>query len=257
MPEITPETMAAARAALGVPIECIPRSVAIIMDGNGRWAKARGLPRSAGHAAGAEVVRGIVTEAAHIGLEALTLYSFSIENWQRPREEVNALMALYARYLAKNRPTMSDHNIRFRHVGRRCGLPDPVLREIDESDRATAHCTGMVLCLALNYGSRGEITDAIRRIARRVAAGQLHPEGIDDQTLSDELDTAGLRDPDLLIRTSGEMRVSNFLLWQLSYAEFYVTEAYWPDFTQEEFRQALRSYAGRSRRFGKVEDAGA
>jgi undecaprenyl diphosphate synthase len=183
----------------------------------------------------------------------LSLYSFSLDNWQRPREEVDALMGLYARYLARERPTMSDHNIRFRHVGRRDGLPASVLREIDESARATAGCTGMYLCLALNYGSRAEIADAVRRIARRVADGQLRPDDIDDALISQSLDTRGVSDPDLLIRTSGELRVSNFLLWQLSYAEFYVTQTYWPDFTEEDFRVALRAYAARSRRFGRVD----
>jgi undecaprenyl diphosphate synthase len=254
MPGVTPETMAAAQARLGLPLDCIPRSVAIIMDGNGRWARQRGLPRTAGHAAGAEVVRKIVTEAAHIGLGALALYSFSLENWNRPPEEVQALMGLYAAYLARERPTMSDHNIRFRHVGRREGLPASVLEEIDESTRATSTCTGMYLCLALNYGSRAEISDAVRRIARRVAAGELAPDAIDDQVISDMLDTRGVPDPDLLIRTSGELRISNFLLWQLSYAEFYVTQTYWPDFSEEEFRIALRAFAARSRRFGGVNE---
>lgn len=255
MSRVTPQTTAAAHAKLGISVEHIPRSVAIILDGNGRWAHQRGLPRTAGHAAGAEVVRKIVTEAAHLGIEALTLYSFSIENWHRPAEEVAALMSLYARYLARERQTMSEHNIRFRHIGRRAGLPDSVLHEIDESTQATADCTGMYLCLALNYGSRVEMTDAIRNIARSVAQGKLAPDDVDEDLISRSLDTHGVPDPDLLIRTSGELRISNFLLWQLSYAEFYVTDLYWPDFTEEEFHKALRDYAGRKRRFGGLEAA--
>ncbi len=253
MSRVTPQTTAAAHARLGLSVEHIPRSVAIILDGNGRWARQRGLPRTAGHAAGAEVVRRIVTEAAHIGLDALTLYSFSIENWHRPAEEVAALMSLYARYLARERQTMSEHNIRFRHIGRRTGLPDGVLREIDSSTEATAACTGMYLCLALNYAARVEMTDAIRNIARSVAQGKLAPDDVDEDLISRSLDTHGVPDPDLLIRTSGELRISNFLLWQLSYAEFYVTDLYWPDFTEEELHKALRDYAGRKRRFGGLE----
>jgi len=256
MNRVTPETIAAAQARLGLPADRIPRSVAIILDGNGRWARQRGMPRTAGHAAGAEVVRRIVTEAAHLGLSALTLYSFSIENWHRPAEEVSALMSLYARYLARERQTMADHNIRFRHIGRRAGLPDSVLREIDASTEATRQKTGMYLCLALNYGSRVEMTDAIRRIARSIAQGKLTPDDVNEELFSQSLDTHDVPDPDLLIRTSGEMRVSNFLLWQLSYAEFYVTDLYWPDFTEEEFHKALRDFAGRHRRFGGL-DAGA
>jgi undecaprenyl diphosphate synthase len=254
MAPVSPESKAAARERLGLTRESLPRSVAIIMDGNGRWARRRGLPRTAGHAAGAEVVRDIVTEAVRLDLEALTLYSFSLDNWQRPKEEVEALMELYAMYLAKERPTMAEHDIRFRHVGRRAGLPDSVLRELDECSRATAGCTGMFLCLALNYGSRAEITDAVRRIARRIAAGELRPDDVNDRLLSQALDTRGVPDPDLLIRTSGELRLSNFLLWQLSYAEFYVTGVYWPDFTVEELYKALRSYAARSRRFGAIDE---
>lgn len=253
MSRVTPETTAAAQAKLGLPIDRIPKSVAIILDGNGRWARQRNLPRTAGHAAGAEVVRRIVTEAAHLGLGSLALYSFSIENWNRPAEEVAALMSLYARYLARERKTMADHNIRFRHIGRREGLPDSVLREIDASTEATRQNTGMYLCLALNYGSRVEMTDAIRRIAKSVAEGKLTPDDINEDLFSQSLDTRDVPDPDLLIRTSGELRISNFLLWQLSYAEFYVTDLYWPDFNEEELHKALRDFAGRNRRFGRLE----
>ncbi len=253
MADISPSAVQAARRELGVPDDTIPRSVAIIMDGNGRWARRRNLPRTAGHAAGAEVVRRIVTEAARLGLDALTLYSFSIENWRRPREEVEALMHLYAEYLVRERTTVMDHNIRLRHLGRRAGLPESVLRELDESLRVSASNTGMYLCLALNYGSRVELTDAVRSIVRDVQAGRLSAEQVNEQAISARLDTAGVPDPDLLIRTSGEMRVSNYLLWQISYAEFVVTDALWPDFDETEFRKALVAYAHRHRRFGGLD----
>jgi undecaprenyl diphosphate synthase len=252
MADISPPAIAEARAALGIAPERLPRSVAIIMDGNGRWARRQGLPRSAGHRAGAAVVERLVTEAAGLGLDALTLYSFSIENWRRPAEEVDSLMHLYAEYLVSQRPNVNEHNIRLRHLGRREGLPPPVIRELDESLRAAAANTGMILCLALNYGSRAEIVDAVRRIARRVAAGEMAPRAIDEAVISASLDSAGVPDPDLVIRTAGEMRVSNFLLWQISYAEFYVTDALWPEFSVAEFHNALRAYAARDRRFGGV-----
>jgi len=256
MPETTPETIAAARAELGIADQRFARHVAIIMDGNGRWAQQRNLPRTAGHAAGAKVVRRIVTEAARLGLEALTLYSFSIENWRRPPAEVQALMHLYADYLVRERPTLMAHNVRLRHLGRRDGLPPAVLTELDASVAAAGVNTGMWLNLALNYGGRAELTGAVRDIARRAAEGLLDPADVDERCISDALDTAGLPDPDLLIRTAGELRISNFLLWQVSYAEFYVTEAYWPDFDEGEFHNALRDFAGRHRRFGGVETAG-
>ena len=238
-----------------LPRELLPRCVAIIMDGNGRWARARGLPRTAGHAAGAEVVRSIVTEASKLHLEVLTLYSFSINNWCRPPEEVGALMNLYAEYLARERKTVMDNNVRLRHLGRREGLPQEVLRELDETVRVSAGNTGMELCLALNYGSREEITDAVRAIAAKAADGSLRPADITEQTVSDQLNTVGLPDPDLLIRTSGELRLSNFLLWQISYAEFYVTDVLWPDFNVAEFHKALRAYMSRSRRFGGLDES--
>lgn len=256
MADVSANAVAQARRELGVPEERIPRSVAIIMDGNGRWARQQGLPRSAGHEAGAKVVRSIVTEAARLGLEALTLYSFSIENWSRPKEEVNALMHLYAEYLVHERQTLMDHNVRLQHLGRRDGLPQPVIRELDESVRVSSGNTGMVLGMALNYGSRVEITDAVRRIARRAADGELKPDDVDEALISASLDTAGMPDPDLLIRTSGEMRLSNFLLWQVSYAEMYVAGVFWPDFSPRRLREALVAYAQRDRRFGRVNASG-
>ena len=253
MADVSVEAVARARAELGIPDEKLPRSVAIIMDGNGRWATQRGLSRSAGHEAGARVVRKIVTESARLGLDGLTLYSFSIENWSRPREEVSTLMHLYADYLVRERKTVMDHNIRLRHLGRRDGLPPAVLRELDESIRVSAGNTGMFLCLALNYGSRVEITDAVRRIAADAAAGRLAPDDVDERTIAAALDTAGVPDPDLVIRTSGELRISNFLLWQISYAEFVATDAYWPDFDESEFHKAIAEFASRRRRFGGLD----
>jgi undecaprenyl diphosphate synthase len=254
MADISPQAIAEARAALGVPPDRFPDSVAIIMDGNGRWARQRGLPRSAGHREGARALERIVTESARLGLTALTLYSFSIENWRRPAAEIDSLMHLYAEYLVNQRPNVSRHNLRLRHLGRREGLPPIVLQELDESRRIAASNTGMYLCLALNYGSRAEIVDAVRRIAQKAATGSIDPARIDEAVISANLDSADVPDPDLLIRTAGEMRVSNFLLWQISYAEFHVTDVLWPAFTVEEFHKAILEYASRHRRFGGLED---
>jgi len=247
------ESQLAAREKVGIPPERFPRHVAIIMDGNGRWARGRGLPRPAGHREGAKVVRPIVTEGAELGLEALSLYSFSIENWQRPADEVSALMGLYADYLRRERPTVMDNNVRMRHLGRRDGLPQAVLDELDETVRVSSTNTGMWLNLALNYGGRAEIIEAVKGLAARAAAGEIAPDAIDDQAISNALDTTGQSDPDLLIRTAGEMRISNFLLWQVSYAEFYVTDTLWPDFDAESLHDALRAFAGRHRRFGGLD----
>ncbi len=253
MADVSPEGVARARAALGIPPERLPRSVAIIMDGNGRWARARGLERFAGHEAGAQTVRDIVTEAAALGLEALTLYSFSTENWSRPRDEVNALMHLYAHCLLGERDRVMKHNIRMHHIGRRQGLPPQVIEPLDGALAMAAGNTGMHLSLALNYGSRAEILDAVRAIARDARDGRLDPDAVAEDDIDSRLGTAGIPDPDLLIRTSGEMRLSNFLLWQISYAELYVADVYWPDFTAEEFHKALRAFADRHRRFGGVD----
>ena len=255
MAKPTPDTIASRRALLGLSEEGFPRSVAIIMDGNGRWARGRDLPRTAGHQEGAERVRAIIAEGAELGIEALSLYSFSIENWNRPRDEVETLMHIYAEYLRRERPTIMDKDIRVQHLGRREGLPEYVLQELDESIRISQDNAGMKLGLALNYGSRAEIIAGVRLIAQRVADGDLSPDAVDESVISASLDTVGMPDPDLLIRTSGEMRLSNFLLWQLSYAEFYVTDRYWPDFIAEELHEAIRDFAGRHRRFGGVDDS--
>lgn len=243
---------AEALAKLGLAKGALPRHVAIIMDGNGRWAQSRNWPRVFGHREGAKAVRAVVTECARLELEVLTLYSFSMENWKRPAAEIEFLMNLYVEYLIGERGEMMENNVRFMQVGRREGLPGRVLEELDATVEATAANTGLTLALALNYGSRTEITDAVRAIARKVQAGELKPEDIGEQTVAEHLYTAGLPDPDLLIRTAGEMRVSNYLLWQISYAEIYVAEVCWPDFGVEELRKALRDFAGRQRKYGAV-----
>ncbi len=246
------EQTARSYAKLGLPRESMPRHVAVIMDGNGRWARQQGRERTHGHSQGAKTVRGIVTESARLEIEVLTLYSFSVENWNRPEDEVRFLMELYVEYLIHEREEMMANNVKFRQIGQREGLPGPVLDELDRTTEETAKNTGLTLCLAINYGSRAEITDAMRAIASKVQRGELDPAGIDEQTISDHLYTHGLPDPDLLIRTAGEMRVSNYLLWQISYAELYVAEVCWPLFTVEEYHTALRTYAQRTRKFGAV-----
>ncbi len=237
------------------PIETdrpLPKHVAIIMDGNGRWAQARGKDRSYGHKAGAEIVRPIVTECSNLGLEALTLYAFSTENWARSSEEIDTLMELYVAYLESERQLFFDNNVRFNQIGRREGLPSEVLDALDRMKEDTAKHDGLTMTLALNYGSRAEITDAVKAIATKAAEGVLAPGSIDENTIADHLYTRNLPDPDLLVRTAGEMRLSNYLLWQLSYAEFYVTDVCWPDFTVDELHKALNAFKGRTRRFGGV-----
>jgi undecaprenyl diphosphate synthase len=245
----TPETVRRLAAA-GLDPERMPAHIAIIMDGNGRWAHQRGLPRHEGHARGAQSVRTTVEECCRLGVGQLTLYCLSSENWKRPQAELDFLMALLEQYLIQERALILEQNIRFRVIGRRSGLPARVLDQIDESIRRSSTNTGMTLCLAINYGARGELADAVRDIARRVQDGTIDPEAIDEDTISAALYTAGMPDPDLLIRTAGEMRVSNYLLWQISYAELWVTELCWPDFDEATLHQALRDYAGRQRRYG-------
>jgi undecaprenyl diphosphate synthase len=239
-------------AEAGLKPERLPRHVAIIMDGNGRWARQRGLPRIEGHARGAHAVRATVEECCRLGIGQLTLYCLSSENWKRPQTELDFLMTLLEQYLIEERREIVEQNIRFRTIGRRGGLPEPVLREIDENIRLSKDNTGMVLCLAINYGGRTELIDAVRDISRRVRAGTLKPDDLDEAILSDALYTAGMPDPDLLVRTAGEMRVSNFLLWQSAYSEYYATPTLWPDFGREDLREALRSYYQRQRRFGHL-----
>ena len=254
MTEKSPEAIIAAELPDVAP-EARPRHIAIIMDGNGRWALSRNKPRIEGHRAGAESVDKIVTACGRLGIGVLTLYSFSIENWKRPAEEVGALMDLYLECLIREHDRLIENHVRFIQLGRREGLPDEVLRKMDETVAATAHCKGPTLALALNYGSRTEITDAVRAIAGKVKAGRLDADQITEQTISDHLYTAGLPDPDLLIRTAGEMRISNYLLWQISYAELYVTDVCWPDFRESHLHEAIREFARRNRRYGGLDES--
>jgi len=233
----------------------LPRHVAVIMDGNGRWAKQRHLPRVEGHRAGAAAVRDAVETAARLGLDALTLYAFSTENWKRPKTEVSTLFTLLKEYLRRELRTLAENDIRFRVVGRSDGLDGSVRSALDMALEATAGCRGMVFSVALNYSGRAEITDAVRSLAREAAAGRLDPEAIDEAAVARRLYTADLPDPDLLIRTSGEMRISNFLLWQIAYAEIHVTPVLWPDFRCRHFLEALVEYQRRERRYGGVSEA--
>jgi undecaprenyl diphosphate synthase len=237
-------------AEAGLDSDRLPAHIAVIMDGNGRWARQRGLPRFEGHARGAVSVRTLVEECCRLGIAQLTLYCLSSENWKRPPSELDFLMTLLEQYLVQERREILDQNIRFSVIGRREGLPDRVLREIDESVRLSQDNTGMGLCLAINYGARTELIDALRALARQARDGRIDPDRIDEAAVSSALYTAGMPDPDLLIRTAGEMRVSNFLLWQISYAELWVTQRCWPDFDRATLHQALRDYAARERRFG-------
>jgi len=239
--------------ARGLNPDRLPRHVAIIMDGNGRWAQARGKLRIEGHRQGVHSVRAIVEECARLQLEQLTLYCLSSENWKRPRLELELLMSLLQSYVVAERAEIMRQDLRFCTIGRTEHLGERVLREVQRTIDLSAGNQGMRLCLALNYGARLEIVDAVRRIAQEVQSGRLRPEEISEETLSSRLDTAGMIDPDLLIRTAGEMRVSNFLLWQISYAELWVTETYWPDFRQPHLHAALQSFAARERRFGGLD----
>lgn len=233
----------------------LPRHIAIIMDGNGRWARAQGKERVEGHARGAKSVDEVTEECCRLGIGQLTLYCLSSENWKRPKPELDFLMALLQQYLLQEREKILRQNIRFTVIGRRESLPAEVLAEIAENERLTKDNTGLTLCLAINYGSRAEIVDAVRSIATRVQRGELRPDQIDEDAMSGSLYTAGMSDPDLLIRTAGEMRVSNFLLWQISYAELWVTERFWPAFGVDLLHEALREYAKRERRFGGLAPA--
>jgi undecaprenyl diphosphate synthase len=241
---------------MSADLKVLPRHVAIIMDGNGRWAQARNLSRSKGHIEGTKRVEEIVDYANEIGIKAMTLFTFSTENWNRPEAEVDLLMKILTTVLERKITKLINTNIRFRTIGRRERIPGSVLTVIDEVAAKTKNNTGLTMNLAFNYGSRLEIIDAIKSIARNVKDGRLDVEAIDEATVSDHLYTRGLEDPDLLIRTSGEMRISNFLLWQLSYAEFYFSDKLWPDFTKEEFQKALFDFQKRERRFGAIKKAG-
>ncbi len=228
----------------------VPQHVAIVMDGNGRWAEGRGWPRVRGHEEGAESVREITRACREAGVKALTLYSFSTENWKRPEDEVGALMGLLARYLVQERREILDNGVRLNAIGQLERLPLAVRAALKELMHASRDNKGMVLTLALSYGSRSEIVEAAKALAKKAASGRLRPDQIDEAAFAAELQTAGLPDPDLLIRTSGELRLSNFMLWQLAYAELYVTDTLWPDFRRPQLAEAFEVFGKRERRFG-------
>jgi undecaprenyl diphosphate synthase len=230
----------------------VPAHVAVIMDGNGRWATARGLPRVAGHREGVKAARTLVRAADAVGLRYLTLYAFSTENWNRPEDEVSMLMRLLEESIYRELPELMERNVRLRVIGRGSGVPLPVRRGIDHVVHETRANTGLTLLMAFNYGGRDELLDAFRALARRVQAGELAPEDVDEKLVSGALYTEGVPDPDLLIRTSGEMRVSNFLLWQIAYTELWVTPVLWPDFGPGDLYRGLVEFQRRSRRFGGV-----
>ncbi len=232
--------------------EMVPAHIGFIMDGNGRWAKKRGMPRQMGHVSGAQVFRKIVKACEARGVQSTTFYAFSTENWKRPQEEVDAIMNLLRDYLKESLKDFKEENIRTRFIGDRAPLAPDILELMEEAEAETAHKTGMTLNIALNYGGRHELTLAVRALAERVKAGELAPEAITEQLISDTLDTAGQPDPDLIIRPSGEFRTSNFLLWQSAYAEFVFMDVLWPDFTEKHLDEAILQFARRNRRFGGV-----
>jgi len=231
----------------------LPKHVAIIMDGNGRWARQRHLPRTHGHLEGVKRVEETISAAREMGIKVLTLYTFSTENWSRPENEVSMLMETLINVLNRNITRLCEGNIRFQFIGRRNGIPEKVLKTIDSAMELTKNNKVLILNLAFNYGGRLEIIDAVRKIAGAVKDSRLRVDEIDEGVISEALYTQGLPDPDLLIRTSGEKRISNFLLWQLSYAEFYFTDKYWPEFNKDEFQKAILDFKSRERRYGNIE----
>ena len=231
----------------------IPAHIAIILDGNGRWAKKRGLPRNAGHVEGCKVVERIVEDAARLGVKYLTVYGFSTENWKRSEEEVGALMQLFRYYARRLLGIAKKNNVRVLMIGERSAFAPDLVEAINRLERETKDNTGLTFVIAVNYGSRDEITRAVKRLSQDCVSGKISPEDITEATISHYLDTRLVPDPDLLIRTSGEQRLSNYLLWQLAYTEFYFTDIYWPDFNKEELVKAIRQYNNRERRFGGVE----
>ena len=227
-----------------------PAHIAVIMDGNGRWAQRQGLPRIEGHRRGVESVRRVTEECARLDIDQLTLYCLSSENWKRPQAELDFLMHLLEQYMIEERSTIMQNNIRVCTIGRREGIPETVQREIDKTITLSFNNSGTRLCLAINYGGRSELLDAVRNIASAVRENRLQLDEISEQTIDEQLYTAGMSDPDLLIRTAGEMRISNFLLWQISYSEIWVTDRCWPEFREDDLHEAIRDYASRERRFG-------
>lgn len=232
----------------------IPRHVAIIMDGNGRWAKQHGHERSFGHENGVATVRHATEIASEVGVKYLTLYTFSTENWNRPQDEVDALMNLIVVSIEQQTPDLIKNNVRLTTIGDMERMPEFAANRLHRCMQDTSHCTGLVLCLALSYSSRWEIVEACRRLARESASGDINPDDIDDAMFSSRLATAAMPDPDLLIRTGGDLRVSNYLLWQIAYSELYFTSKYWPDFTKEDFVEAIADFQGRERRYGKTSE---
>ncbi len=245
----TPYTSEQIRS-FGLEPDRLPRHIAIIMDGNGRWAQSRGLPRIEGHRRGVNSVRAVVEEASRLGLEQLTLYCFSSENWKRPPTELNLLMRLLRHYLVEEREEIHSQGLRFSTIGITSELSPVIQEEISRTTARTQNNTGMRLCLAINYGARAEICQAVRQLAQKASSGQIAPETITEEMISAELMTGGMPDPDLLIRTASEYRISNFLLWQISYAELYICQKHWPDFREQDLREAISSFSGRDRRFG-------
>lgn len=229
-----------------------PVHVCVIMDGNGRWAASRGLPRAEGHRRGAESARAVIKEAARLGVEYLTLFGFSSENWKRPSGEVTDLMGLLRLYLRKELAELHKQGVRFRVIGERSRLPEDVQKLVDAAEQRTRDNTGLTLVIALSYGGRAEIVGAARALAEKVKAGEIDPAAIDEEQFAGHLETVGIPDPDLLIRTSGEQRISNFLLWQCAYTEFVFTEALWPDFGAQDFQDAIDQYRSRERRYGAL-----
>ena len=233
-----------------IPVDRRPRHIAMIMDGNGRWAQQQGQPRIVGHQNGATTVRKITEETARLKIDQLTLYCLSSENWKRPADELDFLMQLLSQYLIDERETLMENDIRLKIIGRRERIPVDVQVEMDRTVEMTAGNGGSTLCLAINYGARGEIVDAFRKIGQQIENGSLKPGDISEELISQNLYTAGMNDPDLLVRTAGERRISNYLLWQISYAEIWVTEKFWPDFSVDDLHEAIRDYSRRTRRFG-------
>ncbi len=231
---------------------CVPRHVAIIMDGNGRWAKQRGLPRAMGHKQGVEAVREVVRAAGELGIEYLTLYSFSTENWARPDTEISELFSLLRLFLRRDLAELHKSNVRLEIIGEREGVPSDLLEMLDDAKKLTARNSGQVLVVAFNYGSRSEIAKAARSLARQVENGEISPDDISEASLAAQLGTKGIPDPDLMIRTSGEKRISNFLLWQLAYTELLFVDCLWPDFGAQELGAAVEAYKNRDRRYGGI-----
>lgn len=235
-----------------ISLDKVPSHIAIIMDGNGRWAKSRFMPRTYGHKAGVETIRKVVKECSRLGVKYLTLYAFSTENWKRPKDEVSALMGLLVKYLRSELKELHRNNVKILTIGDISKLPDACIEELDRAKKETKDNTGLVMSLALNYGGRNDLVNAVRNISQEVLDGKISLDDIVDDTIASHLSTNESPDPDLVVRTSGEQRLSNFLLWELAYSEFYFTDIHWPDFDEKELQKAIYAYQSRDRRFGGV-----